>query len=584
MTEALLNPLVVVGLACQFPGGAEGLDAFWALLEGGVDATSEIPPDRWNAEQYYAAEPAEGKMTTRRGGFLRDVCGFDAAFFGISEAEARSMDPQHRLLLETSWSALEDAGIAPMSLRGSRTGVFFGPAQNEYLAPNFRRAGFGGVNGLFCMAAGRVAHFLDLAGPTLALDTACSSSLVALHTACQSLAMGECELAIVAASQAIVNPIQHLMLSEINVLSPDGRCKTFAEDANGFARAEGCGALIVTTAATAAAMRLSTRAVIRATAINHDGHTPALIAPSASAQFGVLESALQSAGMSADDITFVETHGTGTPVGDPKEVEGIMRAFGSHRSDRVTLGAVKTNLGHLEQAAGMAALVKTILSLQRSEIVPNLAPRRLNPALNLANAAARIPVQRVPWRSSVTDRRVAGVSGFGFSGTNAHVLLEQADTAAESATDLPPRGHQVLCLSAKTRSALASLAGDVERHLLTTPSTTLDDACYTLSVGRTHFDHRAAVTCSSTVTARQALRAIAGGDEHDDAVTGRKTKAPRLVFLYSGQGSQTPGMGQVLYETEPTFREALDRCDALLASRFHGDAAKVAVSDMGKVL
>ncbi|WP_304116540.1 type I polyketide synthase [Mycolicibacterium bacteremicum] len=564
MTEASPNPLVVVGLACQFPGGAEGLDAYWALLEGGVDATSEIPPDRWNAEQYYASEAAAGKMTTRRGGFLRDVCGFDAAFFGISEAEARSMDPQHRLLLETSWSALEDAGIAPMSLRGSRTGVFFGPAQNEYLAPNFRRAGFGGVNGLFCMAAGRVAHFLDLAGPTLALDTACSSSLVALHTACQSLAIGECELAIVAASQAIVNPIQHLMLSEINVLSPDGRCKTFAEDANGFARAEGCGALIVTTAATAAAMRLTPRAVIRATAINHDGHTPALIAPSASAQFGVLEAALRSAAISAEDITFVETHGTGTPVGDPKEVEGIMRAFGSRRGDRVTLGAVKTNLGHLEQAAGMAALVKTILSLQRSEIAPNLAPRRLNPALNLADSAARIPVQRVPWRSSATGRRVAGVSGFGFSGTNAHVLLEQADTVAPPATELLPRTHQLLCLSAKTHSALAGLARNVERHLLTTPSVTLADACYTLGVGRTPFDHRAAVTCTSTVATREALRAIAGGDEHEDAVIGRRTGAPRIVFLYSGQGSQTPGMGRALYEAEPVFRAALDRCDEVL--------------------
>lgn len=564
MTDDPTDSLVVVGLACQFPGGAEGLDAYWAILEGAVDATSDIPADRWNVERYYAAESAAGKMTTRRGGFLRDLCGFDAAFFGISESEARSMDPQHRLLLETSWSALENAGIAPMSLHGSKTGVFFGPAQNEYLAPNFRRAGFGGVNGLFCMAAGRVAHFLDLAGPALALDTACSSSLVALHTACQSLVVGECDLAIVAASQAIVNPIQHLLLSEINVLSPDGRCKTFSEDANGFARAEGCGALIVTTASTAASMRLTPRAVIRATAINHDGHTPALIAPSASAQFGVLEAALRSAGMSADDITFVETHGTGTPVGDPKEVEGIMRAFGSQRGDRVTLGAVKTNLGHLEQAAGMAALVKAILSLERSEIAPNLAPRRLNPSLSLADSAARIPVQRVPWRPSTTGRRVAGVSGFGFSGTNAHVLLEQADTVAATAPELPPRTHQVLCLAAKSSSALASLASDVERHLLTSPSTALADACYTLGVGRSAFDHRASVTCTSVAAAREALRAVAGGAEHDDAVIGRRNGAPRLVFLYSGQGSQTPGMGQALYSTEPVFRAALDRCDEIL--------------------
>jgi acyl transferase domain-containing protein/NADPH:quinone reductase-like Zn-dependent oxidoreductase/acyl carrier protein len=557
------NSLVIVGLACEFPGGAEDLDAYWSILEGAVDVTSEVPADRWNIDECYATQPTEGKMNTRRGGFLRDLCGFDAAFFGISEAEARSMDPQHRLLLETSWSAIEDAGIAPLSLRGSKTGVFFGPAQNEYLTPNFRRAGFGGVNGLFCMAAGRTAHFLDLAGPTVALDTACSSSLVALHMACQSLAADECELAIVAASQAIVNPFHHFMLSEVNVLSPDGRCKAFAEDADGFARAEGCGALIVTTEAVARRMRLTIRAVIRATVINHDGHTPTLIAPSAAAQCHVLESALRTAALSPDDITFIETHGTGTQAGDRKEIEGIVRAFGSDRGDRMTLGAVKTNLGHLEQASGMAALIKTILSLQRSEIAPNRLTGLLNPALNLENSAARIPVQRVPWRPSATNRRVAGINGFGFSGTNAHVLLEQADDDVTPAP-LPARDPQIICLSAKSRSALASLAGNLDHHFLTSPSTGIHDAAYTLGVGRTHFDHRAAVVSSSTADAREALRALARGEHHDNAIGGHVTRPTRLVFLYSGQGSQTPGMGKALYDSEPVFRAALDRCDQLL--------------------
>lgn len=566
MTAAPDSQPVIVGMACRFPGGADDLDSYWSILESGVDATSEIPAERWNVDELYAAEPAEGMMSTRRGGFVHDMCGFDAAFFGISEAEARGMDPQHRMLLETTWTALEDAGIAPLSLRGSRTGVFVGPAQNEYLAPNFRRAGYGGVNGLLCMAAGRIAHFLDLAGPVIALDTACSSSLVALHMACQSLAAGECDIAVVAASQAIVNPIQHLLLSEINVLSPEGRCKTFAQDADGFARSEGSGALIVMPRGVAREWGMSERAVVRATAINHDGHTPALIAPSAAAQYEVLELALRKSGVRPEDVTFVETHGTGTPAGDPKEVEGIMAAFGAAGRNRLTLGAVKTNLGHLEQAAGMAGIIKTILNLQRCEIAPNLHDGSMNPALDLTDAPARVPVQRVPWQPSPGGRRLAGVSGFGFSGTNAHVLLEQGQgLESRNGTE---RTHQLLCLSARTESALGAMAGNLDRFLRASPSTELADVAYTLAVGRSPFERRAAIVSSSAKNTREALTAAAAGRDHNNLIVGRAVKAPRVAFVYSGQGSQTPGMGRDLFDSEPAFRDALSRCAELLDGRF----------------
>lgn len=568
-------------MACRFPGGADDLDSYWSILESGVDATSEIPAERWNVDELYSSEPAEGMMSTRRGGFVHDMCGFDAAFFGISEAEARGMDPQHRMLLETTWTALEDAGIAPLSLRGSRTGVFVGPAQNEYLAPNFTRAGYGGVNGLLCMAAGRIAHFLDLAGPVIALDTACSSSLVALHMACQSLAAGECDMAVVAASQAIVNPIQHLLLSEINVLSPDGRCKTFAEDADGFARSEGSGALIVMPRGTARELGMTERAVVRATAINHDGHTPALIAPSATAQYEVLELALGKSGIQPEDITFVETHGTGTPVGDPKEVEGIMSAFGAAGRNRLTLGAVKTNLGHLEQAAGMAGLIKTVLNLQRCEIAPNLHAGSMNPALDLAGAPARVPVQRVPWQPSAGGRRLAGVSGFGFSGTNAHVLLEQGQGFGRRGET--ERTHQLLCLSAKTDSALGAIAGNLDRFLRASPSAELADVAYTLAVGRSPFERRTAIVCSSAKNAREGLAAAAAGRDHNNLVVGRALKAPRVAFLYSGQGSQTPGMGRHLFDSEPIFRDALTRCAELLDGRFDQPLFEVMFDNGGTI-
>ncbi len=557
------NPLVVVGLACNFPGSADSPAAFWSLLEGAIDATGEIPEERWDRGRYYSPEPAVGKMYAERGGFIDDVCGFDAEFFGISESEARGMDPQHRILLETTWKALENSGIAPSSLSGTKTGVFFGPAQNEFLGRNFRHAGFGGVNGLFCMAAGRVAHFLNLSGPTFALDTACSSSLVALHVACQSLLAGECETAIVAASQAIVNPIQHLLLSELNVLSPDGRCKTFSEDADGFARAEGCGALIVMRLDQARRRRLTPRAIVRGTAINHDGHTPALIAPSPDAQREVLVQALARGGMRPEEVTFVETHGTGTAVGDPKEVDGILRAFGAERTGRVTLGAVKTNLGHLEQAAGMAALVKTVLSLERGEIPPNRQVGSLNPALDLANAPARVPTQRVPWQRNDRGALVAGVSGFGFSGTNAHVLLEEF-RAEQEAPAGPARDAHLLCLSAKTATALRRQAADLDEFLRCSPSTGLAEAAYTLAVGRSAFDHRLAVVAADVEQARRALRAAAAERSAPGLTVGKAGRARRVVFLYSGQGAQSPGMGKHLYDTEPVFREALDTCDRML--------------------
>jgi acyl transferase domain-containing protein/NADPH:quinone reductase-like Zn-dependent oxidoreductase/acyl carrier protein len=559
--EAPADALAILGMACRLPGGVEDPDGLWQLVHDGVDATCEIPADRWDVERYYAPGRQQGKMYTRRGGFVTGLGQFDARFFGISGTEATSMDPQQRILLEVCWASLEDAGIAPDSLAGTRTGVFVGIATDDFLPTHRDVIGFGGVGAHISIAAGRLSHYLDLRGPAIAVDTACSASLVALHLACQSLQRGECDLALVGGANAVVSPNQHLLLSDIGALSPDGRCKAFSASADGFGRAEGCGMIVLARHADARAARHRVRALVRATALNHDGHSSTLIAPSQEAQAALLREILAHTGLGPDDINYVETHGTGTAVGDPVEFEAMRAIFGGERVQMLRLGAVKSNLGHLESAAGMAALIKSVLALERAEIPPNLHVDRINPRIDLCGTGTAVVTERVPWQRPPIGTRLVGVSGFGFAGTNAHALLQehQEETMTPPDRDGSPR---LLCLSARTDTALAEMARRYERHLREHPSLDLADVCFTASAGRSHLEHRAAMVVGSREQALAALGQCARGEATDDVARGQRATdgSPRVAFLFTGQGAQYAGMGKSLYQREPVFREALDAC------------------------
>jgi acyl transferase domain-containing protein/acyl carrier protein len=560
------EPLAIVGLGCRFPGGADSPAAFWELLRHGGDAITEVPADRWDVAAYYDPDPdAPGKMATRFGGFLRNVDRFDAQFFGITPREAASMDPQQRLLLEVAWEALEDAGQAPDSLAGSATGVFVGMCNADYFHRIVRGDPSGldayvATGGAHSVAAGRLAYVLGLQGPNVAIDTACSSSLVAIHLACQSLRARECRMALAGGVNLILAPETTIILSRAHMMAPDGRCKAFDARADGFVRAEGCGLVVLKRLSDAQADGDSVLAIIRGTAINQDGRSNGLTAPNGPAQEAVLRSALAGAGIAPHEVAYVEAHGTGTSLGDPIEMRALGAVLGADRSSATPLivGSLKTNIGHLEAAAGVAGLIKVILALRHGEIPAQLHFQTPNPHIPWHSLPVVIADQAMAWPEG---RRIAGVSSFGFSGTNAHLLLEAGPARAPA--NAPPRtqGH-VLTLSARGEPALRELAGRWAERLATAPPS-LADLCATATIGRAQMEHRLAIPASSTEAAHEALARYAAGREAPGVVVGRAPKtAPDVVFLFPGQGAQHPAMGRGLYEDEPVFRAALDRCAA----------------------
>jgi acyl transferase domain-containing protein/acyl carrier protein len=557
-------PLAVIGLGCRFPGGADDPASFWRLLADGVDAITEVPPERWDVDAWYDPDPEKpGTMATRYGGFVRDVDRFDAQFFGIAPREAASMDPQQRLLLEVAWEALEHAGLSADRLAGSRTGVFVGICNSDYYqmlleADPAAQDAYVATGGAHSVAAGRLAYVLGLQGPNLAVDTACSSSLVAVHLACRSLRAGECRVALAAGVNLILAPHVTVLLSRGRMMAPDGRCKAFDARADGFVRAEGCGVVVLKRLADALADGDPVLAVIRGTALNQDGRSNGLTAPNGPSQEAVLREALADAGLAAADVGYVEAHGTGTSLGDPIELQALGAALGAGRpADRPLLvGSVKTNLGHLEAAAGVAGLIKTVLALQHGEIPASLHFERPNPHVAWERLPVTVAARRQPWPAGP---RIAGVSSFGFSGTNAHVIVE----AAAPAPPAPPAsGSRVIALSARTEPALRRLAGRWA-EALATEGAPLVDAAFTSVAGRAAHEHRLAVLAGSCAEASAALAAVARGEA--PAIGGRAgRRAPGVAVLFTGQGAQWPGMGRELYEQEPAFRAALDRCAAAL--------------------
>jgi acyl transferase domain-containing protein/acyl carrier protein len=564
-------PIAVIGMACRFPGGADDPARFWRLLQDGVDAITTVPADRFDIEALYDPRPeAVGKLSTRHGGFLTDVDRFDAALFGIAPREAQSMDPQQRLVLETAWEALEDAGHAPDRLAGSRTGVFVGICNFDYYQMVMRQDAaaldvYVATGGAHSVAAGRVAYVLGLAGPSLAVDTSCSSSLTAVHLACRSLRSGESRMALAAGVNVILLPDTGVLLSRARMMAPDGRCKAFDAAADGFVRGEGCGVLVLKRLDLALADGDRILAVVRGSAMNQDGRSNGLTAPSGPAQEAVIREALASAGLTPGDVGYVEAHGTGTSLGDPIEVRALGAVFGPGRpaGRPLMIGSVKTNIGHLESAAGSAGMIKVVLALRHAEIPPHLHLKEPSPHIAWEQLPLTVPTERTAWEP-LNGRRVAGVSSFGFSGTNVHVVMEGAPAPAPLEPG-PERPRHLLPLSARHEDTLREAAARLTGYLHEHPELELADVCFTAGVGRAQLANRVALPVSSLAEARAALDAVARGETPETAVAGRVgAAAPEPVFLFTGQGAQRVGVARELYDSQPVFREALERCDAVL--------------------
>lgn len=565
------EPIAIVGIGCRFPG-ADGPEAFWSLLRDGVDAITEVPAERWNLSDFYDESPnVPGKMNTRWGGFVKDVAGFDTEFFGISPREAARIDPQQRLLLEVTWEALEDCGQIPRLLAGTKCGVFVGISTNDYsqfqLSDPALVDAYLGTGNAFSISANRLSYFLDLHGPSVAVDTACSSSLVAVHLACQSLRNGEATLALAGGVNLILSPAATISFTKAGAMSPDGRCKSFDARANGYVRSEGAGMVVLKPLSRALADGDSIYAVIRGTAVNNDGRTNGLMAPSPQAQEAVLRAAYQRSGIAPSQVQYVEAHGSGTFLGDPIEAGALGAVLSEGRSadQPCAIGSVKSNIGHLEAAAGIAGLIKVALALRHGEVPASLHFDQPNPHIPFADLKLRVPQKLAPWPAD-NGHAYAGVSSFGFGGTNAHVVLEHApvtnltkeDTIAESAE----RAY-LFPISAHSPEALLSL---VRSYISFAGTATLADLCYSATFSRTHHEHRLSLVAQTREELVEQLTAFLHSEKRAGMYTGRSwAKVRKLVFVFPGQGSQWRGMAQQLWKQEPVFRASIERTARVLS-------------------
>ena len=565
LRELLLEkyePIAIVGVGLRFPGGTRTLGEFEEFLRSGGCGTGPIPGDRWDVDRYYAPGPAaKGKTSAAGGGFLDGLDQFDAGFFNISPKEAQYVDPQHRLALEATWEALEDANIDPTGLRGSDGGVYFGISCFDYLLEIGALAdeeldAYMGTGTAHSAVPGRLSYLLGWRGPSIAIDTACSSSIVALDLAVAGLRKGDCGIAVCGGVNAIHHQLNHIVFAQAGMLSPDGRCKTFDNSADGYARSEGCGVLVLKRFSDAKRDGDKILALIRGTAVRQDGESGGLTVPNSAAQEAVMRAALRNSSLGPSDIQYVEAHGTGTSLGDPIEVRSIAAVFAeSHTpADPVVIGSLKTNVGHMEAAAGIGGVIKTALQLRHAHIYPHLHMDTPSEHIPWPRLPVTVPTQGSPWQAPV---RRAMVNSFGFAGTIASAVLEQAPP--RSGPDEPDRWageNEVFVLSARSEKALRLQAAKYLGFLRATPGAAVRDVAYTAAVGRAHFDHRIA----DVVNDAGGLAALLSGQRA--AVAGEQ---PKVAMMFTGQGSQYPGMGRPLYERSPVFQEQLDECDRLFA-------------------
>ncbi len=599
------EPIAIIGIGCRFPK-ASSPEAFWHLLCDGVDAITEMPPSRWNLDP--DTEKFD-KINTCWGGFIEQVNGFDPKFFGISSREAAIMDPQQRLLLEVTWEALEDAGQIPEHLAGTQTGVFIGITSQDFSVLAWSNSGediYTTTGTSHCIAANRISYVNNFTGPSVVFDTACSSSLVAVHYACQSLWNQESTLAVAGGVNVLLLPKATANFSVAGFLAADGRCKTFDARADGYVRGEGAGVVILKPLSQALADRDRIYAVIKGSAVNQDGRSNGLTAPNPQAQEAILRSAYQLSGVSPSQVQYIEAHGTGTSLGDPIEVKALGKVLAQDRlpGNYCAVGSVKTNIGHLEAAAGIAGLIKVALSLKHQKIPPSLHFQKPNPYIPFDKLPLRVQQTLSPWPQG-NGSALAGVSSFGFGGTNAHVVLAEAplesqkSKGASALRGFPPlkqlafksqkkevieRSVHLLTLSAKSEDALREVAQHYQEFLLNHPEVSLADVCFTANTGRSHFDYRLAVVAESKVQLQKELSAFTDNQNTTTVVRSqlKSLKRPKVAFLFTGQGSQYIGMGRQLYETAPIFRQTLDRCDEILHSYLNKSLLTVLYPEPGE--
>ncbi|TMG92386.1 MAG: acyltransferase domain-containing protein, partial [Betaproteobacteria bacterium] len=593
-----MEQIAIVGIGCRLPGNSEGPDAYWQNLLAGRDLICETPADRWNLGAYYAIDPAAaGRTYTRWGGFVSRPDEFDAGFFGIAPREALRMDPQQRWLLETTWEALEDAGYPPANLAGSNVGVFIGISGSDYgdvqKRSRFDVDAYTNSGNALSIAANRVSFLFDFRGPSLAVDTACSSSLVALDLACQALSRGDVPIAIVGGANSLFTPDLTIGFSKASMLSPDGRCKPFDAAANGYVRAEGAVAIVLRPLDEALANGDRIYAVIRGTGMNQDGRTGGMTVPSLDQQMRLLHEVYGRSGISAAQVSYVEAHGTGTPVGDPIEATALGRVLGRSRSrdDPLWIGSVKSNLGHLEPASGVAGLAKLALALHHRAIPPSLHFRAPNPEIAFDALRLAVPTRVLEWRAHTTDDLLcAGINSFGFGGTNAHAVLTSAPRSKRrgmASTIAPP---YLWTVSARSKEALRE-AVTRDATFLRDAGKSLGELAATVQRRRSHHPHRLVIVADDKNEVSRRLANWTGDSDMRETIAGHAREDARdVVFVFSGQGGQWPGMGRELFEHVPLVRATIERFDALmrpkwghsLAERFTARDDSIFQSDVGQ--